>query len=79
MIWNNILHNIFDKTFSDTLLWIYKSLNLNIFSDLRKSGLVPDESLSLSAKIDSVLEKYPYFIMTNRMRSIHMKYMLLFL
>ena len=36
------------------LLWIYKSLNLNIFSDLREPGLVPGKSLSLSAKINSV-------------------------
>ena len=34
-------------------------MNLNIFSDLRKPGLVPGESLSLSTKIDSVLEKKP--------------------
>ena len=32
-------------------------MNLTIFSDLRKPGLVPGESLSLSTKIDSVLEK----------------------
>ena len=32
-------------------------MNLNIFSDLRKPGLVPGESLSLSTKFDSVLEK----------------------
>ena len=32
-------------------------MNLNIFSDLRKPGLVPGESLALSTKIDSVLEK----------------------
>ena len=37
-------------------------MNLNIFSHLRKPGLVPGESLSLSAKIYSVLEKYPCFI-----------------
>ena len=30
----------------------------NIFSDLRKPGLVPGKSLSLSTKIDFVLEKY---------------------
>ena len=47
-------------------------MNANIFSDLRKPGLVPGESLSLSTKIDSVLEKYLSYIMTNRMRSIHM-------
>ena len=33
-------------------------MNPNIFSDLRKPGLVPGKSLSLSTKIDSVLEKY---------------------
>ena len=54
-------------------MWIYNSLNLNIFSDLRKPGLVPGESLSLSIKIDSVKEKYSAYIMTNRMRSFHMK------
>ena len=31
---------------------------LLLFSDLRKPGLVPGKSLSLSTKIDSVLEKY---------------------
>ena len=47
-------------------------MNPNIFSDLRKPGLVPGKSLSLSAKIYSVKEKYPSYNMTNRMRSIHM-------
>ena len=47
-------------------------MNPNIFSDLRKPGLVPGESLSLSTKIDSVLENNLSYIMTNRMRSIHM-------
>ena len=47
-------------------------MNLNIFSDLRKPGLVPGESLSLSTKIDSVLENIQSCIMSNRMRSIHM-------
>ena len=37
-------------------------MNLNIFSDLRKSGLVPGESLSLSTKFDSVLEKNQTYI-----------------
>ena len=32
-------------------------MNLNIFSDLRKPGLVPGKSLSLSTNINSVLEK----------------------
>ena len=48
-------------------------MNLNIFSDLRKPGLVPGESLSPSIKIDSVKEKYLAYNMTNRMRSFHMK------
>ena len=43
------------------------------FSDLRKPGLVPGKSLSLRIKIDSVKEKYSAYIMTNRMRSFHMK------
>ena len=46
---------------------------LKSFSDLRKPSLVPGESLSPSTKIDSVLDKYLSYIMTNRMRSIHMK------
>ena len=45
----------------------------NIFSDLRKPGLVPGESLSPSIKIDFVKEKYLAYNMTNRMRSFHMK------
>ena len=36
---------------------IYISMNLNIFSELRKPGLVPGKSLSLSTNINSVLEK----------------------
>ena len=36
---------------------VYKIMNLNIFSDLRKPGLVPGKSLSPSTKFDSVLEK----------------------
>ena len=47
-------------------------MNPNIFSDLRKPGLVSGKSLSLSAKIYSVKEKYSSYNMTNRMRSIHM-------
>ena len=46
-------------------------MNLNIFSDLRKPGLVPGKSLSPSTKFDSVLEKNKFYIMSNRMRSIH--------
>ena len=47
-------------------------MNLNIFSDLRKFGLVPGESLSLSTNINSVLEKNQIYIMSNRMRNLHM-------
>ena len=47
-------------------------MNPNIFSDLRKPGLVPGKSLSLSTKIDSVKEKYLAYNMTSRMRSFHM-------
>ena len=32
-------------------------MNLNIFSDLRKPGLVPGESLSPAQNFDSVFEK----------------------
>ena len=32
-------------------------MNLNIFSDVRKPGLVPGESLSPSTNINSVIEK----------------------
>ena len=76
MLWNNIIHNftiLLTNTFSNTLLWIYKSVNLNIFSDLRKPDLVPGESLSPSIKIDTVKEKYSAYNMTNRMRSFHMQ------
>ena len=47
-------------------------MNLHIFSDLRKPGLVPGESLSLSTNINSALEKNQIYIMSNRMRSLHM-------
>ena len=60
-----INNNVIDKNISDTLLCVYKSLNPNIFSDLRKSGLVPGESLSLSTKIDSVLENNSSYIDTS--------------
>ena len=46
-------------------------MNLNIFSDLRKPGLVPGESLSPSTNINSVLEKNQIYNMSNRMRSLH--------
>ena len=37
-------------------------MNLNTFSDLRKPGLVPGKSLSLSTHINSVLEKNQTYI-----------------
>ena len=40
--------------------------------NLRKLGLVPGESLSLSTKFDSLLDKNQTYIMSNRMRSLHM-------
>ena len=52
-------------------------MNLNIFSDLRKPGLVPGKSLSLSTKFDSILEKNQTYIMSNRMRSLHMQLILM--
>ena len=54
-IHKSVLENVY---FSNTLLWIYKSSNPNIFSDLRKPGLVPGKSLSPSIKIDPVEENY---------------------
>ena len=39
-------------------------MNLNIFSDLRKPGLVPGKSLSPSTNINSVLEKSKIYIFT---------------
>ena len=48
-------------------------MNLNIFSDLRKPGLVPGESLSPSTNINSVIEKSKINIMSNRMRCLHMQ------
>ena len=48
-------------------------MNLHIFSDLRKPGLVPGKSLSPSTNINSVIEKIKLYIMSNRMRSLHMQ------
>ena len=48
-------------------------MNLHIFSDLRKPGLVPGESLFPSTNINSVIEKIKLYIMSNRMRSLHMQ------
>ena len=46
---------------SDTPWCVYKIMNINIFSDLRKPGLVPGKSLSPSTKFDSVLEKNKFY------------------
>ena len=48
-------------------------MNLHIFSDLRKPGLLPGESLSPSTNSNSVIEKIKLYIMSNRMRSLHMQ------
>ena len=40
-------------------------MNLNIFLDLRKPGLVPGESLSPSTNINSVLEKSKIYIVVH--------------
>ena len=48
-------------------------MNLNIFSGLRKLGLVPGKSLSPSTNINSVIEEIKLYIMSNRMRSLHMQ------
>ena len=66
-----LLRILISLGFSNTLLCVYKCITLNIFSDLRKPGLVPGKSLSLITKIDSVLEKNQSYIMSNRIRSIH--------
>ena len=48
-------------------------MNLHIFSDLRKPGLVPGKCLFPSTNISSVIEKTKLYIMSNRMRSLHMQ------
>ena len=48
-------------------------MNLHIFSDLRKPGLVPGKSLSPSTNINSVIEKIKLYTMSNRMRILHMQ------
>ena len=46
---------------------------MNIFSDLKKHALVAGESLSPNTNINSVMEKMKLYIMSNRMRSLHMQ------
>ena len=48
-------------------------MTLNIFSDLRKPGLVPGKSLSRSTNSNSVIKKIKLYIMSNRMRCLHMQ------
>ena len=48
-------------------------MNMNIFSDLRKHALVAGGSLSPNTNINSVIEKMKLYIMSNRMRSLHMQ------
>ena len=43
----------------------------NIFSDLRKPGLVPGESLSLSKKYEFCFRETLIYKMSNRMRNLH--------
>ena len=47
------------------------SMKLNIFSDLRKPGLVPGESLSLAQNYVFCFGETSIYIMSNRMRSLH--------
>ena len=54
---HSVCHNV-GKYFSKTELIFVLRDNPNIFSDLRNLGLVPGKNLSLSTKINSVLEKY---------------------
>ena len=58
-----LINNIIDTYIFLYTLCVHKSMNLNIFSDLRKPGLVPGKSLSLSTKFDSVLEKNQTYIL----------------
>ena len=46
-------------------------MKLNIFSDLRKPGLVPGESLSLSKKYEFCFRETLIYKMSNRMRNLH--------
>ena len=43
----------------------------NIFSDLRKPGLIPGESLSLSKKYEFCFRETLIYKMSNRMRNLH--------
>ena len=46
---------------------------MNIFSDLKKHALAAGGSLSPNTNINSVMKKMKLYIMSNRMRSLHMQ------
>ena len=76
-IYNGITSDIQNKilwthTFSDSPLVYIKVWSLTFYSDLRKPGLVPGESLSPATNFGSVLEKNWIYMMSNRMRNLHM-------
>ena len=49
-------------------------MKLNNFSDLRKPGLVPGESLSLAQNYVFCFGETLIYIMSNRMRYLHMQF-----
>ena len=52
---------------------VYNNVKLNIFSDLRKPGLVPGESLSLAQNYVFCFRETLFYIMANRMRNLHIQ------
>ena len=48
-------------------------MKLNIFSDLRNPGLVPGKSLSLAQNYVFCFGEPLIYIMSNRMRNLHMQ------
>ena len=55
-------------------------MKLNTFSDLRKPGLVPGKSLSLAENYVFCIGETLIYIMSNRMRNLHMqKYLTFFM
>ena len=48
-------------------------MKLNIFSDLRKPGLVPGKSLSLAQNYVFCFGEILIYIMSNRMRNLHIQ------
>ena len=51
-------------------------MKLNIFSDLRKPGLVPGESLSLAQNYVFCFGETLIYIMSNRMRNLHIQHVI---